>query len=98
MASDSTFPLLVGVGAGAAALYFWQRKKSAEASPIPQQASAPPSRPADPWVDPKPMHPSAPTPSVPPMPPTAPTPKPSAPSPAPSVPSPTPGADRKSVV
>lgn len=90
MASDSTFPLLVGVGAGAAALYFWQRKKSAEASPRPQPASQP-VRPRDPWLDPQPVRPSAPTPPVAPMPPTAP-PKPSSPSPAPSAPSPTPGA------
>ncbi|MGE0548807.1 MAG: peptidoglycan DD-metalloendopeptidase family protein [Kofleriaceae bacterium] len=92
MASDSTFPLIVGVGAGAAALYFWQRQKSAHASPRPQQASAPPARPVDPWVDPKPVTPSPPTPSVPPMPPTQP--KPNAPTapPKPTPPSPTPGA------
>ena len=48
MAQDSTLPLLVGLGAGAAALYFWQRKQRSEASPAPR----------DPWSDSRAVAPS----------------------------------------
>ncbi len=49
--SDRTFPLIVG--AGAAAAYFWYRKKRAEASPTRETATT-----RDPWTAPPPPLPT----------------------------------------